>query len=209
MQPQFVSNFDVVFYLGRADGQSHIDLVDLEQFLLLIGLQAGFSVGQIGGDVLDLGVDLIPLLLEVTLLLGVLLYLFIILAYLPDPLKVLMIVLDDRDVRFFVLILKLILALVLIIVLLLFVFLLVFLPITLLLLLLYLCLFLQFVYPLALPNLVVPDDPLPHLVIIGVDELPEDLLFLLELPLHLFIEDLHLAYFSGEMKVLRLQAGLL
>jgi hypothetical protein len=121
-----------------------------------------------------------------------------------------MVVLDDRDVRLLLLILELVFTLLLLFLLLF----LVLLPLLLftfafLLFLINLRLLLEFVDALPLPDLVVVDDTLTHLVVVGVDELTQNLLLLLVLLLELLIQLLDLADLGRQLEVVALQGGLL
>lgn len=108
LQSAFAAHFDGVLDLGVPDGEGHVDLVDLQQFLLLVGLQLLLSVGQRHRNVFDLSVYLVPLLLKVAFPFGVLLDLLIVLTNLPHPLEVLVVVLNHRDIRFLIFVLELV-----------------------------------------------------------------------------------------------------
>ena len=112
-----------------------------------------------------------------------------------------MVIFDDGDIRFLVLILKLILAIILtVFFLILILILLVRIALAFFLFLLQLCLFLQFADSLPLSDLVVTDDALPHLVILGIDELTQDLLLFFIFLFELLVENLDLADFCGELQ---------
>lgn len=110
-----------------------------------------------------------------------------------------MVVLYDRDIWLLVLVFELVFAFLRFLILI-FVFFVVLLSLTLFLLLLQLGLLLEFVYSLSLSDFVVADDPLSHVVVIGVDELAENPLFLLILFLKLLVKQLDLAYLCGELQ---------
>ena len=207
LEPGLVGHLDSVLYLGEPDREGDIHLVDFEQLFLLVDFQLFLGVCQRYGYIFDFGVDLVSLLLEVALALGVLLDLLVILAYLPYPFEVLVVVFDHGYVRLLVLVLELVIAIVGIFFLLLFV-LIVILVVALLLLLFHLGLLLQFAYSLPLPDLVVADDPLPHLVVVRVHELSQDFLLFLVLLLELFVQDLYLADFCGQLQEGGLEVGL-
>lgn len=114
-----------------------------------------------------------------------------------------MIIFDDSDIRFFILILKLVLALFRLF----FIFLLIFLilvSLALFLLLFKLSLFLELVYTLSLPNLIISDDSFSHLIIVRVYKFPKNLFLFFILFLKLFVEKLYLSYFCRKLKESRL-----
>ena len=147
---------------------------------------------------------MVPLFLQFTLPARVLFDLLIILANFPDPLKVLVVIFNHGNVWLFVFILEFVFAfLFAFLFLLIFIFLIFILAF--LLPLLHLCLLFELADALSFPYLVVADDSFPHFVIVGVDELPQDFLFLLIFLFELLVENLDLAYLGRELEEGRLQ----
>ena len=118
-----------------------------------------------------------------------------------------MVVFDNGNVGLLVLVFKLVVAVVRFLFFLLLILILI-LIVALLLLLLYLGLLLQLADPLPLPDLVVADYPLPHLVIVRVHKFPQDFLLFLVLLLELLVEDLYLPDFCGQLQEGGLEVGL-
>lgn len=157
-------------------------------FELLLGCWQGCCY------IFDFCVDLISLLLQITFAFWVLLDLFVIFAYLSYSFKVLMIILNDCNIRLFLFVFKLIFTFFLFLFLLFF-FLLIFISLTFFLLLLELGLLFQFVDALSFSYFVVMNDALSHFVVIRINKLTQNLFLLFVFFLKLFIEFLHLADF--------------
>ena len=152
----------------------------------MVDFQLFLGISQSDGYIFNFGVNLVSLLLEIALPLGVLLNLLVILANLPDPFEVLVVIFDYSYIWLFILVFELVVAIIGIFFLFLLV-LVVILVVAFLLLLFYLGLLLEFADSFPLPDLVVADDPLPHLVVIRIHEFPQDFLLFLVLLLELFV----------------------
>lgn len=59
--------------------------------------------------------------------------------------------------------------------------------------------FFEFADAFAFSDFVVADDAFAHIVVVGVDEFPEDFLFVFVFFLELFVEDLDFCDFCGEL----------
>ena len=182
--------------MRKSDRQSYMNLVDLEEFFLLIGFELFLSICEGHCNGFNFIIDLVSLLFKVTLSLWILFYFLIIFTNFSDSFKVFVIILNDSDIRFFILILKLVLTLFWLLLLFLLVFI-VFIVVTLLLLLLYFGLFLKLANSFPLSNLVVSNYSFSHLIIIRVNEFPQDFFLLLVLLFEFLVEHLNFANFSG------------
>jgi hypothetical protein len=119
-----------------------------------------------------------------------------------------MVIFNDSYIWLLVLVLELFLALVRFFLLLLLLILVVASFLVFLLLFFELGLLLQLINSFPLPDFVVPNDALSHLIVIGVDELTQDLLLLFIFPFEFLIEDLDLADFGAELQVVGLESSL-
>lgn len=109
-----------------------------------------------------------------------------------------MVVLDHSNVWLFILVLELVLTFIGVLIFLVFIFLL-FIFLAFFLLFFELRLLLQFVDSFALSDFVVANDAFPHLIVVGVDELPQYFFLLFVFFLELFVEDFYFCDFGGEL----------
>jgi hypothetical protein len=173
-------------------------LIDFEQFFLLVHFQFFISIDKSCRNGFDFVVDLVSLLLELTFPLGVLFDFLIIITNLSNSFEILVIVFDDSDVRLLILIFKLVFAFFrFFLVRVFFIFILV--MIAFLLFFFHFLLLLHLADPLAFSNLVIPDNPFPHFIVIGVDKLPKNFFLFLILLFILLIQHLILCDFGGEL----------
>jgi hypothetical protein len=117
------------------------------------------------------------------------------------------VILNDCDIRFLVLVFELVLAFLLFFFFI-FLFLFIFFALAFLLFLFKFSLLLQFADTFSLADFVVTDDAFAHFVIIGIDEFPQNLFLFIVLFLELFVEDLNLAYFGGQLEEAGLKSAL-
>lgn len=197
LQSRPAIDLGVVFDLWEADRQADINLIDFKQFFLLIDLEFFLSCGQGSWDIFDLGVDLVSLLLQITLLFWVFFYLLVILADLSHSFEVLVVVFNHCNVWLFVFIFEFILTLLTFLFFFLFLVLILACLFVLFLLLLELGLFLHLVDSLSLSDLVVSDDSFAHVIVIRIDKFTQNLLLFFVFSLEFFVEDLHFANVSA------------
>jgi len=163
-------------------------LVDFE---LLLGLD------KLIVDIFDFIGDLVSLFLKVRFTFLVLLNFLVILTYFSDSFEVFVVILNDVNIRFlFIIFLELILFFRFLLTL--FIFLFIFILIRLFLFFLHFLLFLEFLNSFSLPYFIIPNDSLPHVIILRVHKLFENFLFIVKLFLQLLVYWLKLIYFIGK-----------
>ena len=173
-----------------------MNLIDLEQLFLLIGFEFFLGIGERHCNGFNFIVDLISLLFKITLSLRIFFNFLIVFTNFSHPFKIFVVILDDSDIRFLILVLELILTLFWLLLFLLLI-LIVFIVVALLLLFLYFGLLLELAYSFPLANLVVSNYSFSHLIIIRVNEFSQNFLLLLVLLFKFLVQNLNFANLSG------------
>lgn len=127
------------------------------------------------------------------------LYFLIVFAYFPDSLEVLMVILDDVDIRFFIVIIFKFLIITILLIFRIIVIVFGILVLTLIFPLFHFLLFLQLLNAFSLPNFVIPDNFLPHLVILRIYKLFQYFFLILKLLFQFFIYGLNVVYLLGKV----------